>query len=88
MSRTGLRLEYHHMVKFQTDSCLECKGMRTINVSELISHLSTDFAREHLTSLFEMGCASRAYAIVVSRSKVNLITREVLGKVIIGGRHN
>ena len=27
MSRTGVRLELPHMVKFQTDSCLECGSM-------------------------------------------------------------
>ena len=29
ISRTGVRLEFPHPVKFQTDSCLECRGMRT-----------------------------------------------------------
>ena len=31
VSGTGVRLEFHHMVKFQTDSCLECKGMITMS---------------------------------------------------------
>ena len=27
MSRTGVRLEFPHMVKFQTDNCLEYRSM-------------------------------------------------------------
>ena len=30
MSGTGVRLEFHDMVQFQTDSCLVYKGMITI----------------------------------------------------------
>ena len=37
------------------DSCLECNGMITINVSEVIPHRGTNFARRHLTSGFGMG---------------------------------
>ena len=36
MSGTGVYLEFHHMVKFQTNSYLECNDMITINVTELI----------------------------------------------------
>ena len=55
MSGAGAPLEFQHMAKFQTGSCLECKGMIKISVRELIPHLSTDFARRHLTSGFAMG---------------------------------
>ena len=55
VSWIGVRLEFHQMVKFQTDSCHECNDMITIDVSELIPHLSTNFASRHLTSGFGMG---------------------------------
>ena len=82
MSGTGVRLEFHHMVKFPTDSGLECNGMITINVSEMIPHLSTNFTKRHLTSGFGMGWAARACLMILRRSIVILSRREVLGKVI------
>ena len=36
------------------DSCLECNGMITINVSELIPHLRTNFASRQITWGFGM----------------------------------
>ena len=74
------------MVKFQTDSCLECNGMITINVGEVIPHPGTNFARRHLTLGFRMGRAARACSIILCDSNVNISTREVLGKVISGER--
>ena len=55
MSGTGARLEFHHMMKLQMDSCLECNGMIPINVSELIPHLITNLEGQHLASGFGMG---------------------------------
>ena len=55
MSGTGVRLEFHCMVKLQADNCLDCNVMITINVSEVIPHLGTNFARRHLTSGVGMG---------------------------------
>ena len=34
VSWIGVRLEFNPMVKFQTDSCLECNGMIAINVGD------------------------------------------------------
>ena len=68
------------------DGCLECNGMIRVNASDLIPHLSTDFARRHLTSEFEMGSAARACSTILCKSNVNIIAREVFGKVIIDER--
>ena len=40
MSRTGVRLEFPHVVKFQTDSCLKCGSMKIICESTLNGQLS------------------------------------------------
>ena len=65
MSRTGIHLEFHHMMKSQTDGCLESNSMRTIIGSELVLHLSTKFARRQSTSEFGIGCAARAYSMIL-----------------------
>ena len=62
--------------------------MTAINVIELILHLSSDFAKRHLTSGLGMGWAARAFSMILCRSDVNLSTREVLGKVVSGERHS
>ena len=37
------------------DSCLECNGVIIVNVSEVIPHPGTNFARRHITSGFGTG---------------------------------
>ena len=69
------------------DSCLECNGMITNSVSQLIPRLSTNFARRHSTSGFGMGSAAHACSMILRRSNENISTREVLNKGISGECH-
>ena len=87
MSRTGVHLEFHHMVKFQTDTCLECNVIIAINFNELIPHFSTNFARRHLSLVFGMGYAARVCSMVLWRSIASLSGSEFPGNVISGERY-
>ena len=69
------------------DSCLGGNSMIKINVTDLIPHFSTSFARRHITFEFGIGYAARVYSMVLWKSIVSLSKREVLGKVISGERH-
>ena len=81
MYGTGVCLEFHYIVKFRQDSCLECNGMITINVSELIPHLGTKLRETSLNSGVRNGMSCSCLFYDLMWSYCNLTTREVLGKV-------